>query len=75
MVELAAASTLGVVNPPTAASLPADAAIDASIARYLGAGERASTVMVMSMRVCIALLVLVVVAWALGLLPVAIRLF
>ena len=48
---------------------------DASIAAYLGAGERMQTLMDLTWKSCAVLLVLIVIAWAMGVLPVAVRLF
>ena len=63
---------VAVVEPsPPAASAASNASIDA----YLGAGEGMSAIMGSTMIVCLALIVLIVVAWALGALPSAVRLF
>jgi hypothetical protein len=47
---------------------------DASIARYLGAGDQMLGVMDLTFKVCIGLAVVVIAAWAIGLLPAAVRL-
>ncbi len=49
--------------------------MDASIAAYLGAGARMQTLMDLTWKLCAILAVLVALAWALRLLPVAARLF
>jgi hypothetical protein len=75
MVDMAISPGVAVVEPPTAARLGDNAATDASIAAYLGAGERMQSLMDLTWKTCAGLLVLIVVAWALGMLPVAVRLF
>ena len=57
--------------PSTAASAASNASVDA----YLGAGDGMSAIMGITMKVCLALIVLIAVAWALGVLPSAVRLF
>jgi hypothetical protein len=47
----------------------------ASIDRYLGAGDQMAGVMDATLKVCGGLFVLVLAAWALGVLPAAVRLF
>lgn len=74
MVEVAIAPSIAVVEPPTAAWLGDYAAGDATMARYLTAGERMAVVMNVAWMLCVGLFVLVAVAWALGVLPVAVRL-
>jgi hypothetical protein len=67
---------IGVVElAPTAQQLSASAAIDASIDAYLGAGDGMAMIMGLTLKVCAALIVLIAVAWALGVLPGAVRLF
>ncbi len=56
-------------------ALPLSAAGQASIDAYLGAGERAAVVFDVTWKVCVGLMVLTLVTWALGLLPGAVRLF
>ena len=64
---------VAVVEPssPPATSAATNASIDA----YLGAGDGMSTIMGITMWVGLALIVLIAVAWALGMLPVAVKLF
>jgi hypothetical protein len=52
-----------------------NAAADASIARYLSAGEDVARFMDLGWKICAVLFVLVAAAWALGILPGAYRLF
>ena len=63
---------VAVVEPsPTAAS----AASNDSVNAYLGAGDGMAMIMGVTMKVCLALIVLIAVAWVLGVLPVAVKLF
>jgi hypothetical protein len=65
-----------VVAPPhTVASLGSTAEIEASINAYLGAGDGMATIMGLTLWACAALIALIAVAWALGVLPGAVRLF
>ncbi|MCA1648257.1 MAG: hypothetical protein LC797_23305 [Chloroflexi bacterium] len=75
MVDLANAPGAGVIDAPAITRLGDNAAVDASIAAYLNAGERMQTRMDLTWKTCAGLLVLIVIAWAMGLLPVAVRLF
>jgi hypothetical protein len=50
-------------------------ATDASIAAYMASGERVRTLMDIGWKVCLALFVLVALAWAFGALPGAVRVF
>jgi hypothetical protein len=52
-----------------------NAAVDASIAAYITAGERMQTLMDLTWKLCAVLAVLVALAWAFRLLPIAARLF
>ncbi len=72
MVDVAISSRVAVIEPPRLGDNPE---IDASIAAYLGAGERMQTLMDITWKSCAVLLVLIVIGWAMGLLPVAVRLF
>ena len=47
----------------------------ASAARYAASGERALSLSDLGWKVCLGLVVLLVVAWAVGVLPGAVRLF
>jgi hypothetical protein len=65
-----------VADQPLAQSGETDSqAITASIERYLASGERVRMLTDVGFKVCIGLAVLVVLAWALGLLPVTNRPF
>ncbi len=74
MVDVAISERVAVPEP-TAPRLGDNPEVDASIAAYLGAGERMQTLMDITWKSCAALLVLIVIAWAMGLLPIAVRLF
>ena len=75
MVDMALTPHVAVVEPSVAPHLGDSPETDASIAAYLGAGERMQTLMDITWKICAALLVLIVIAWAMGVLPVAVRLF
>ena len=60
---------------PTAAWLGDNPATNASIAAYLGAGERMRGLMDVTWTLRAVLIVLVLLAWAVGLLPGAVKLF
>lgn len=75
MVDMAVSPRAAVLEPPTTPRLGDNAATDASIAAYLGAGERMQGLMDVTWKVCAVVLALIVVAWALGVLPVAVKLF
>jgi hypothetical protein len=69
-------STVVVAEQPHAQLNETDSqATSASIARYLASGERVRMLTGVGFKVCIVLAVLVVLAWALGLLPVTTRPF
>ena len=59
-------SQLDLADTPTAA---------ASVARYVASGQRIRDVMDLVFKVCVGLVVLVALAWALGVLPGAVKLF
>ena len=75
MVELATTPTADVIEPPVSATLAENAATDASIARYLASGERMLVIADVGWKICAAFVVLIMVGWALGLLPGAVKLF
>jgi hypothetical protein len=63
-------------RPPTAEWLSGEnPAVNASIARYLSAGEDMAGFMDVGWKICAVLFVLVAATWALGILPGAYRLF
>jgi hypothetical protein len=49
--------------------------MDASILAYLESGERIRQVMDLALKACVAVLVLVALAWTLDVLPGAVKLF
>jgi hypothetical protein len=55
--------------------VPLSAAAQASIDAYLGAGDRMAVLMDVVWKACVGLMVLTLAAWALGVLPAAVRLF
>jgi hypothetical protein len=67
-----------VSGAPAAIAVPGNTTVvetfDSTIARYLDSGERVRGLMDVSWRVCLALAVIVVLAWMLGALPGAVRL-
>jgi hypothetical protein len=75
MVELARAPIADVIEVPAATGLGDNAATRASIARYLAAGERMRVIADVGLKASVALGVLIIAAWALGLLPGAVRPF
>lgn len=75
MVQLASAPTASVVAPNPSAHLLDNAATDASTAAYLASSERMGVVVDLCWKVCAGLIVLVVLAWAVGVLPGAVKLF
>jgi len=68
---------VAVLEKPTSAAWSGgeNSAANASIARYLRAGEDMAGFMDLAWKVCAVLFVLVAAAWALGILPGAYRLF
>jgi hypothetical protein len=64
-----------IVPPGRQSSLADTPATQASIAAYLGSADRMLAVTDLTWKVCAALLVTVLVTWAAGVLPGAIRLF
>jgi hypothetical protein len=67
--------TAVVVQAARQPSLTDSPATQASIAAYLGSAERMLAVTDVAWKVCAGLIVFVVVMWALGVLPGAVRLF
>jgi hypothetical protein len=63
-----------VLEPARQSNLADDPATQASIAAYLGSAERMLAVTDVAWKVCAGLMVLILVAWAAGVLPGAIRL-
>jgi hypothetical protein len=64
------------IEPPTVApQLGLSAEVNASIDAYLGAGDGMATIMGLTLWVCGALIVLIAVAWVMGVLPGAVKLF
>jgi len=72
---VAAPGPVVIVDSRPAASVVVSSAIDASIAAYLAAGERMRIVARFVGFASVAVLVVTAVAWALGLLPGAVKLF
>ena len=65
-----------IADPSTpAAPLGTSAAATASIDAYLGAGDGMAMIMGLTLKVCGVLIVLIALAWAIGMLPGAVKLF
>jgi hypothetical protein len=75
MAAITAVLPTAVVQPPTAAWLGDSPAANASILVYVRAGAQMLTLMDVTWKVGAGLFVLVALAWALGALPGAVRLF
>ena len=69
--------------PPTAAAQSAESGTterawspeaQASIERYVGSGDRVAALLDPVWKVCVGLIVLILAAWALGVLPAAVKL-
>jgi hypothetical protein len=76
MVGIAdAPSPVAVRLAPAAQQLSDDSAVAASIAAYLGAGEHMQTLVDLTWKIGAVLFVLVALAWLLGVLPIAVKLF
>ena len=67
--------TAVVVQPARQSSLLDTPAAQASIAAYLGSAERMLAVTDIAWKACAGLMVLILIAWAAGILPGAIRPF
>jgi len=65
------------ITTPSAPTVPlgTSAAANASIDAYLGAGDGMALIMGLTLKVCGTLIVLIALAWAIGLLPGAVKLF
>ena len=75
MVAIATEPPIIETGQPTAAWLGDTLAANASIAAYVRAGERMLLLMDATCKACVALFVLVALAWVVGVLPGAVRLF
>ncbi|MDQ6672634.1 MAG: hypothetical protein M3069_18155 [Chloroflexota bacterium] len=76
VVDPPQAPRTSVASPPAPAGSPGiSAAANTSIDAYLGAGDGMASIMGSTVIVCAALLVLIAAAWAIGVLPGAVRLF
>ena len=60
---------------PGEVRLAENSAAAAGVDRYLASGERVGSLLDVAWKVCVGLGVLVLVLWALGVLPVAVKLF
>ncbi len=65
------------VTTPAAPTAPLgiSAAANASIDAYLGAGDGMARIMGLTLMLCSVLIVLIAAAWAIGVLPGAVKLF
>ena len=75
MVVPSVVSVVAAEQPPAKSSQASIEAVNTSIARYLAAADRVRILTDVGLKVCVALLVLVALAWAIGLLPGAVKLF
>ncbi len=75
MAASSAASVLAVSEQAPSTGPVATPATTASIDAYLESGERIRGLTDLALKVCMALLVLIAVAWAVGVLPGAVKLF
>lgn len=72
---VASTGSLTASEPPPQSTLVDSPAADASTIRYLVSGERVLALMDVVWKLCLGLIVLVVLAWAFGALPIAVKLF
>jgi hypothetical protein len=75
LVASGAAPTVAVAQPLSQPNLADSPAASASATRYLASAERVLALADLSWKVCVGLIVLIVLAWALGALPGAVKLF
>jgi hypothetical protein len=75
LVASGAAPAVAVAETLSQPNLADSPAAYASIVRYLAAAERVRALMDLSFKVCLGLAAVVVLAWALGALPGAVKLF
>ena len=75
LVALTGAPARAVAQPLIESDLAESPAGTASATRYAASGERALSLSDLGWKLCLGLLVLIVVAWAVGVLPGAVRLF
>ena len=68
-------ASIALTEPHTVWTAADNAATDASIAAYLGAGDRMASAMGIVMKLCAVVAVLLAAAWILGFLPIAVRWF
>ena len=75
MVASTGAPSIAVPPPSNQSSLVDNSATDASIAAYMASGEHVRGLMDLVWKVCLALAIVVALAWVFGVLPGAVRLF
>ena len=75
MVASSAPSAIALTKQPPSVGAADTPSTSASIASYLESGERTRGLMALSLKLCVAVLVLVALAWMLGILPGAVKLF
>jgi hypothetical protein len=73
MVETLSTPITVVGESPASAWLADSPVANASIARYLAAGDSMRSITAIGLWVCVALFVIVAAAWLLGVLPMAVR--
>jgi hypothetical protein len=69
------APAVALAQPLSQSHLTDNPVTEASIASYLGAGERVLALAQLGLWICLGLIVLVALTWAAGVLPGAVRLF
>ena len=75
MFAPSAASAIALTEQTSSAGSADTPGTTASTASYLESGERARRLTVLALTLCVAVLLLVALAWALGILPGAVNLF
>jgi hypothetical protein len=75
MVASSADPAVALTEQPPSARLADTPTTTASTAHYLESGERTRRLMRLAFTLCVAVLVVVALAWMLGVLPGAVKLF
>jgi hypothetical protein len=75
LVESTGVSAHAAAQPLIQSELAERPAATASVIRYLASGERALTLSDLGWKLCVGLLVLIAITWAVGILPGAVKLF
>ena len=75
MVVSTGAPAVAAAQPLSQSNLADTPTAAASMARYVASGQGARDVMDLVFKACVGLVVLIALAWALGVLPGAVKLF